>query len=771
MAYPCSDDPQEVISQILDAAENSEKLDSFVNGTDSETVQLGSGDPTPTLRGVVKQMLDLAEEAIEYDETHPEFLRYYRDSDGKFLWGIRIDGSIEWAAGVPKPVRKYVEDVGLSLAPSRDKTLLRIQDRDGRILFSIGTDGSVDWASGVPKPVKEYFSSFLRTERGDGIASVRDAEGRVLEDTSPDGTKIIRGDLRVNGKLISDSLPKTADWSEASSLKIPVPRCAKVNIIGFKRPLAKTIECPCWMEFWDMQGNYFKKPVIMGLQGNTTWNLPKPNYKFDLLADGWDGDEFKITFGDWVPQDSFHLKAFYTDLFKGKGIVIYKLYEEMLLTHEPTKNRSWKQALLDYADKPSTVPLLGQEEDLALRLDTGAKCHPDAFPCIVYMDGRFHGLFSFQLKKHRKNYHMTKDNPKHVHLDGLVAGNLFGGFINWRAFELRNPSNLYCMDGTEYDGDTNCNELIDETSPYYETGSSKVKQRKKTTAKAKAAVLAFAEAMSATDENGLQYLDAQYSSAAAADKPAIAETIRARFQEIFDVQNVADYAILIDVDRDRDAIANNCQWTTWDGVKWFVNSYDTNDAFGGNTPGGWAPNSATSHSPCGATFPAYYAWKYFTEEVNARYAFLRDSGILSAANVFAMLNAWCKAFGEDFYELERETWKDMQCWSNSTTDARYWEPVLDSDGTPVFAQSVTYDETVEYDVDDTCAVGAWYRSAGTNVLVFVTGSTPIVYKCKKKCKGIPPQRIETAADSIWRLEKWLNESFRNMDQLYGYSGL
>lgn len=46
----------------------------------------------------------------EYADS-PEFIRTYTDAEGKFLWGIRIDGSIEWAKGVPTPVKEALREL------------------------------------------------------------------------------------------------------------------------------------------------------------------------------------------------------------------------------------------------------------------------------------------------------------------------------------------------------------------------------------------------------------------------------------------------------------------------------------------------------------------------------------------------------------------------------------------------------------------------------------------------------------------------------------
>lgn len=52
-SYPCTDDPNEVIEGIVQAQTDAEKFDQFVNGGVLDEVQLGEGQPTPTLRNVV----------------------------------------------------------------------------------------------------------------------------------------------------------------------------------------------------------------------------------------------------------------------------------------------------------------------------------------------------------------------------------------------------------------------------------------------------------------------------------------------------------------------------------------------------------------------------------------------------------------------------------------------------------------------------------------------------------------------------------------------
>lgn len=46
----------------------------------------------------------------EYVDS-PEFIRFYTDAEGKFLWGIRVDGTVEWAKGVPTPVKEALREL------------------------------------------------------------------------------------------------------------------------------------------------------------------------------------------------------------------------------------------------------------------------------------------------------------------------------------------------------------------------------------------------------------------------------------------------------------------------------------------------------------------------------------------------------------------------------------------------------------------------------------------------------------------------------------
>lgn len=440
------------------------------------------------------------------------------------------------------------------------------------------------------------------------------------------------------------------DWSKSESLAIPEPRCAVVNFTGINAmPTSKTVELDAVMEFWDMAGNYFSKPIKCAAQGTSSMGYIKKNVKFDLLNE--DGSEFELKIGDWVPQDGFHLKAYYTDYFRGVAVPSYKFWDEVMRFNGTDKDRPYKIA---FGVTKGVTPTGSVIQDTELQLETGALCHPDGFPCIVYLNGEFYGIFSWQIKKQRKNYHMDKSTTEHVHLDGtLSAANFWDGAINWTQFEIRNPNKLYTMNGKKYDGDAP-KELIDSTSEYYDPDNKDHKR----TAKVKGYIQALTQ--------NFVKLKALYTAYTRNPTPENLAAVKAKYEEIFDVENQRDYMIFSDVVNNRDGFAKNWQWTTYDGVKWWVNAYDLDQSFGGHWQGAFLFPTLTAHITTDTSSPTAYITLLYNTELEAKYAELRDAGIIDTEHILSKLKDWCARIGTANYEREYAKWPESPCIKNYT---------------------------------------------------------------------------------------------------------
>lgn len=59
----------------------------------------------------IQNAIDELVNNLGHYETSEEWLRVYTDTENKFLWGIRVDGSIDWAVGIPKPVQNVLNEI------------------------------------------------------------------------------------------------------------------------------------------------------------------------------------------------------------------------------------------------------------------------------------------------------------------------------------------------------------------------------------------------------------------------------------------------------------------------------------------------------------------------------------------------------------------------------------------------------------------------------------------------------------------------------------
>ena len=427
------------------------------------------------------------------------------------------------------------------------------------------------------------------------------------------------------------------DYSEAKEIETEEPACAYMNITGIdKMPEQKGISNNVWVEVYLGGGKYFRKRAIIGAQGNSSMSHPKKNFKLDFCEDEWLGEkttDFK--FGNWVKQDGFHFKSYYIDYLRGVGAVGYKIFHQMT---ESGGGYPWTRAI-----------------NHLTKVRKNARCYSDGFPCIVYLNEEFYGIFSWQIKKSRENMNMTKDIAEHIHLDGTLSdGTIWKGVVDWKGFDVRNPKVLYDIDGKRYDGD-NPNELIDESSEYFilSNDDTPTKDAKQRTAKVKHYIEAFSQLvpkLKSMEAGGADVND-----------------IRAAFEANFDVTSMIDYACFHLAVNNWDGFRKNWQWFTYDGTKWFVAPYDL-DCIMGNFFTGTFVFGSDIHLYVPTDGPFYFISNYYKKEIANRYSDLRESGVLSFFNMQSLLENWYNRIGEDVYAEEWKRWPDSKCISETVTN-------------------------------------------------------------------------------------------------------
>nr|DAR03465.1 MAG TPA: CotH kinase protein [Caudoviricetes sp.] len=730
-------------------------------------------------------------------EQNEEFFAVWLDAVDHVLLGIRRDGQIIGeihAVGALKQVvfalQEKIDTIDSSLKEILDVFSLQEnpeylaveQDAEGKVLSATNADGSHYIHNAKSETIPTEFSHIedpegrteITTDTEGKVMSYRDSEGKMHEhDMEVTNLEVSNLNLKANSvsdiktALIEDGFEvKTPiDWSDYSTndgkypLHLQEPRCALLNIITDielqnlnKKGLSgaeqgKNYDVPCRIEFWDKQGNYFKKTAKISGQGNSSMMFPQKNIAIDMFDTETMDSAFSVKFGNWVSQDSYHLKAFYGDFIKGIGIVAYKIAMQAQKTRGVFKDVSWKSALIDERNQSSN-PLHNTVSDLNMRISE-ARCMPDGFPVMLYRNGEFYGIYAMCLKKHRNNYHMNKSTPEHVHIDGIISNStILGGSVDWTQFEIRNPKGLYYKElhqgKLSYDSDyPGCFEIADEetVNTWIENGklpdgtaiNAKIQKQLKITAKVH------------------KYVTELSSAYGKVDAVSGIEEKKVEFNKYFDADNLIDYLLINMALADGDGFGPNWQWTTWDGIKWYVNQYDKDNTCGYDSKAFFVHDIRNPMSWYGANVSIMkFIQSNYSEELKLRWKELVNAQILTKENIMNEIMKWTERIGYNNYDRHyNEKWKESPC-SRDPAISVNWE--LES---IVYSSNEgNYSNTLVYNTGDKCTI--------SQEMFLIT------FKCVKDgTVGVFPCKVYNSRpkylgfyDSIWRLEKFISENLQ-----------
>lgn len=130
----------------------------------------------------IQNAIDELVRNLGHYETNEEWLRAYTDAENKFLWGIRVDGSIDWAVGIPKPIQKALNEI-IANNESFQQTLTEAMEAYKATIdekVAVIDEKKVDKEEGkslIEDAVKECFRVI---ENEEFIKAIVDAEDRVL---------------------------------------------------------------------------------------------------------------------------------------------------------------------------------------------------------------------------------------------------------------------------------------------------------------------------------------------------------------------------------------------------------------------------------------------------------------------------------------------------------------------------------------------------------------------------------------------------------------
>ena len=329
----------------------------------------------------------------------------------------------------------------------------------------------------------------------------------------------------------------------------------------------------------DMQFLYMSKTASFGgtvnikWQGNLSVTFPKKNFSVKLFGDKTKKNKLKVDLHGWGRQNKFVWKANYIDRSHSSNIVSARLWNDIVNTR-----KAYPSNRLKYSPSNGAV---------------------DGFPFILYVNGEYYGLMTWNIPKDGWMANMDDSFPTHA-----IYSMEYTYFDNYNAsnYELQFP-----------DSDAG---LI---------------------------VRSFSDMV-------------KFVASASNDE------FKAKINDILNVDSVIDYFIYSLVRADADSIGKNGLFMTYDCVQWFMSCYDMDGAWGKTyLGGGSSPTleypSGFDRATNDVLFKKLTA--NFASEIYARYKYLRST-ILSKDYIMNKFEQFITNIPQDVYDADFATNSGMR---------------------------------------------------------------------------------------------------------------
>ena len=325
----------------------------------------------------------------------------------------------------------------------------------------------------------------------------------------------------------------------------------------------------------------FVTVTTMKWQGDSSLRYPKKNYSLGFITESGAKNKVEVR-PEWGKQSKYCLKANWVDFSAARNIVSARLWGEVVHS--------------ECAD-----------DEVDALLNGGAV---DGFPVLLYANGDFQGLYTFNTPKDKWIYGMG-DGER----EGLVMTN---GYGRWACMEapiedFSNPA------ASQYEVEYCSTEDDPEGSVWLMESLSNV-------------ISTF------------YYYDGQ--------------ELKDRIGQYMDVDRAIDYLVFITALRAEDNRAKNIMWATYDGVKFSPLAYDLEGSWGINWNGTMVTENPEAYpTPTDTNFLTKMLNNY-GDEMAARYAALRKS-VLSYHNIERLFNAYAAQISAVAYKAEKERWPNQ----------------------------------------------------------------------------------------------------------------
>lgn len=522
----------------------------------------------------------LAGEKIKHfsENDNEEYIDAKTDANDRLLEGTKIDGS------------KYF---------SGDIDINGILKQRGEDVLS----KKVDKESNKSLIAKDISDSLSSEENVEYSKILLDSENRILGGVTKNGTIVHNTEHKfndtVNGKIadfekgVFKSLTYNIPITEEKEVYIERPKFAELYI---NKQLPNT-DVECIFKVDSIPILHCKADTE--IQGHGSAAYIKKGYTFDFKNNN--GEELKIKFGNMPALDSYHVKAYATDMNHCRCIGNLHLWKAMM-------------AQLNYPDclinNKSLNITAGQNIDSYSYAD--AQYCEDGFPIAIYLNNDFFGLYTIKTKKSMENYAMNKNDPNNIFLDSRTYTAFLHEPFDYTDWELKCPK----LKGYE--------EGLDISQYNSKDGSIKGSD-----------ILAKINRL-------WGYLT------------TLSSETKTTANDYLILSHWITWLIFAEVTGQHDTNGNNMELLTWDATHWSISPYDTD-----NSIGLWAdyPKILTTQSGM-VTYAEFFKTfrTVFTDEIKAQYTKFRRSGLLDMGNIMKFYIEQCSAIPRSIYDKDYKKW-------------------------------------------------------------------------------------------------------------------
>ena len=423
---------------------------------------------------------------------------------------------------------------------------------------------------------------------------IQDKSGNVLASIDKGGTLKVKklSASEIEGVTDSETISPNSVVTELEELTIPRYGFLTMNVVGALPTDSSPARTPTNVIITLNNGieDLVTFGAEMSIQGSGSAGYFKKGYNIDMV--NANGDDFKLKIGDMIATDSYHVKAFHTDITHTRDVGNGRLWQEMYQT------RSYPYNFVRPVPPPTEFVPLDEYNNKTMYTED-AKFFPDGIPCQIVTGGEFVGLYTFRLKKTRENYALDRDNENHIFVENAITGRYMGNqhyetYEDWiEGWELRTPR----------------------------TATQNTKDN----------ILRF-----------FNWWEDVYNG-----DVSLSDT----YQDYIVLESWIDFYIAAELIGHRDINGNNTLINTYDGTHWQIFLYDTDNSIGiystlNPPPAGLSISVDIWTAVRTQLLP----------QIKDRYQFLREAGVFSNENFKKIYGGISENIPRNVYEQNYETW-------------------------------------------------------------------------------------------------------------------